>query len=407
MSAGGPDGGDGGRGGDVVVVADPHCTSLAEYRDRRRFAAAAGRPGAGGGRCGAAGAEVRLRVPVGTVVRDLEGGEVLADLDHPGAEVTVARGGRGGRGNARFATATRQAPRMAELGEPGERRRIELELKLIADVGLVGLPNAGKSTLLAVLTGARPRIADYPFTTLSPNLGVVELDDGRAVTLADVPGIVAGAHRGAGLGLDFLRHLDRTTALLHVVDAAAGPQAAREAWRTVVEEMQAFRPHLLCRPTLVVLTKIDLPEGRRTAAELGPELEAVSVSGVTKEGLDVLRRRLAGLLPARLSAGGVFLPPASGPAAAVRRYRRRPQRLGDVEVIREPDAFRVRGTVLERAVAMTDLDNQEAVLHLARRLRRAGVEAALVAAGCREGDTVRIGNVEFTWHDVPDVAGPR
>lgn len=397
MPAGGPDGGDGGRGGDVVVAADPSVRSLAEYRDRRRIVAQSGRPGAGGHRHGADAPPVRLLVPVGTEVRDAETGELLADLDHPGAEVVVAAGGRGGHGNARFATARRRAPRIAELGEPGERRRVVLTLKLIADIGLVGLPNAGKSTLLAALTGARPKVGDYPFTTLTPNLGVLEFEDGVTATIADVPGIIAGAHRGAGLGLDFLRHVERTRALVVVVDAAVGPEAARQALATIAAELAAYREDVARRPRLVTLTKIDLPAGRETAEILAREIpEAIPVSGLTGEGCEDLRRRLRELLaslPRPASRGQV--------PQAVRRYRRRPQRLGDVEVVREGDAFRVRGAAIERVVAMTDLDNEEAVLHLARRLRRAGIEDALVAAGCREGDTVRIGDAEFVWQDAP------
>src|SRR5205807_1585277 len=300
-----------------------------------------GRPGEGGLRAGRRGSLVELRVPAGTEVRDAASGELLADLVEHGARMVAAGGGRGGRGNARFTSAVRQAPRLGKLGEPGEKRRVDLELKLIADIGLVGLPNAGKSTLLAALTRARPKIADYPFTTLHPNLGVAELEGERTVVLADVPGLIEGAHRGAGLGLDFLRHLERTRVLIHVVDASQGVEAARRALAQVTSELGAFSPGLAARPAVVALAQ---------------------------------------------------------PGGAHRVYRRQPSRLADITVERDDGAFRVRGAAVERAVAMTDLDSEEAVGRLQRRLRGAGIDDALAAAGCAEGDTVRIGPAEFTFH---------
>ena len=405
---GGPDGGDGGRGGDIVVVAEPGVSTLGEYRERRRFRAAAGRPGAGALKHGRDGADVRLRVPVGTVVSDAQTGEPIADLAAAGAVVVAAAGGRGGRGNARFATAVRQAPRIGELGEPGQGRRLHLELKLIADVGLVGLPNAGKSTLLAALTGARPKIAGYPFTTLSPNLGVAELEGGRTLVVADVPGLIEGAHGGAGLGIDFLRHLERTRVLLHLVDAGDGVEAARRALATVAAELAAFSAALAAKPTLVVLTKVDLPEAAAAAAELAATISGVHrVSAATGAGCAELLAAAAEAVEA--AAGAEAVAPPAGVQGGHRVYRQRPERLGDVRISVEPDGFRVTGRSLEREVAMTDLDSDEAVLRLQRRLRAAGVDAALAAAGCRQGDTVRIGDTEFSWEDddlaVPDRDG--
>jgi GTPase len=393
VPAGGPDGGDGGRGGDVVVVADSSDTSLTAYRDRRRFAAENGRPGGGGRRSGRDGDSVLLHVPPGTVVR--EGEQVIADLDRRGATVVVARGGRGGRGNARFATATRQAPHIGEVGEPGEGRRVVLELKLIADVGLVGLPNAGKSTLLAAMTAARPKIAAYPFTTLHPNLGVAELEGGGTLVVADIPGLIAGAHLGAGLGLDFLRHIERTRVLVHVVDAASGVAATEAAVATVTDELQAFSAPLAERPTLLAFNKIDLPEGAAAAPlllESHPGSFAVSAAAGT--GVEPLLERAA--VAAARAAGDA---PAEPAPASHRTYRRALPAASELQVTREDGSFRVSAPDVERMVAMTDLDSDEAVTRLQRRLRRRGVDEALAAAGCKDGDDVVIGDFEFTYVD--------
>ena len=392
VPAGGPDGGDGGHGGDVALVADSHDTSLGAFRERRLYRAEDGRPGEGGRRSGHDGIDLLLHVPAGTVVSD--GGSVVADLDVPGARVVVARGGSGGRGNARFATSTRQAPRVGELGDRGERRSLHLELKLIADIGLVGLPNAGKSTLLAALTGAHPRIAEYPFTTLYPNLGVSETSSGRTLILADVPGLIAGAHEGAGLGQTFLRHLERTRMLVHVVDASAGPDAARMAISVIEDELRAFDPLMAERPRLLALNKIDLPEGAATAATLSQVRgDAFAISAATREGCQAL-----------LEAAAALTERTPAPAAAVvsegtehRRYTHRSERA--YAISREGDAFRVSGAAVERAVARTDLANDDATALLQRRLRRTGVDDALRAAGATEGDTVRIGDSEFVFSE--------
>jgi GTP-binding protein len=326
--------------------------------------------------------------------------------------VVVAAGGRGGRGNTRFTSSTRQAPRIGELGEPGEKRQVRLELKLIADIGLVGLPNAGKSTLLAALTGAHPRIAAYPFTTLVPNLGVAELDGGRTVIIADVPGLIEGASHGAGLGLDFLRHLERTRVLVHVVDAAPGADAALLALAQVTEELRAFSETLAAKPTLVALNKVDIPEGAAAALELvGGRLPgAWPIAAATGEGTRELIDAAAARVWEERAAEGAARAAAASSASAIepqRVYRqRRRGGLGEFSVGHEEDgAYRVAGPAVERAVAMTDLDSDEAVAHLQRRLRQAGVDRALREAGCRAGDTVRIGAAEFEWSD-EDVAPP-
>ncbi len=377
----------------MLVVADSTDTTLSGFRERRRFAAEHGRPGGGGKRSGHDGADLTLSVPVGTVVR--EGDRVLADLDHPGAVAIAARGGRGGRGNTRFATATRQAPRAGELGDPGERRRLHLELRLIADVGIVGLPNSGKSTLLAALTGAHPKIAAYPFTTLHPNLGVAELEGGHTLVLADVPGLIEGASHGAGLGLEFLRHLERTRALIHVVDASAGVEAAHVALATVRAELVAYSAELAARPSVYAFNKIDLPGAADAASVLAGELRgSFRISAQTGEGC---RELLAAAAELAAQARRESPPPAT--LGLHRVYRPRPRRVTSSDVIREPDGFRVAGELVERMVVRIDLDNDEAVARLQRKLAASGVDAALAAAGCREGDTVRIGDAEFVYSE--------
>ena len=409
---GGPDGGDGGWGGSVVLVVEPGDSSLSRYRERRRFHAPDGRPGGGALRSGRDGPDLVLPVPPGTVVTDAESGELIGDLASPGQRLVIAEGGRGGRGNAHFAGAVRQAPRIADLGDPGAQRRIHLELKLIADIGLVGLPNAGKSTLLAALTGARPKVAAYPFTTLHPNLGVAEMSGGHTLVLADVPGLIEGAHDGAGLGIEFLRHLERTRVLIHVVDCAAGAAEARRAIEQVVAELGAFSPQLAERPTLVALNKIDLPEAGEAAGELEPEFPgAHRISAAGGIGTRDLLEAAADLVAAARHAaagptagssgeagGGQGAGEADAAAGGHRIYRHVSHEPGPPRVERDPDgAYRVIHPAVLRIVERTDLDEEEAVAVLHRRLAAAGVDAALAAAGCQDGDTVRIGSAEFTF----------
>ncbi|MGA8207730.1 MAG: GTPase ObgE [Candidatus Dormiibacterota bacterium] len=401
---GGPDGGDGGRGGDVIAVAESSLTSLQRYQLSRSFKAATGGAGGPSRRHGADGKSVTLAVPPGTLAWDVETGELLADLDRPGASAVLARGGRGGRGNVHFASPTHQAPRRRELGEPGAATRVRLELRLIADIGLVGLPNAGKSTLLARLTGAHPKIAAYPFTTLTPNLGVAELGDGRTLTMADVPGLIEGAHEGAGLGLAFLRHLARTRALIHVVDASLGEEAIATAYQQVCAEMQLHSAALNDKPTLVALNKIDLldpgevaPLASRLAALLPETVSVVAISAATGAGGDELllaAEDLLGRAPDNLAAapqdGGFRL--YRGPRGVSREF----------SVDREGDGFRVVGESLERLIAVTDLDDDSSLLRLQRQLVRIGVERALLVAGAREGDEIQIGDEAFTFYPDPD-----
>jgi GTP-binding protein len=304
---GGPSGGDGGRGGDVILRVDPNLNTLLPFRYRRIFRATRGAHGEGSRRSGRGGRDAVVAVPAGTIVLDDASGERVADLVRPGDEVVVARGGAGGRGNAHFATPTRQAPREAEPGQPGEERVLRLELRLIADAGLVGLPNAGKSSLLARISAARPKIADYPFTTTEPMLGVVPLPNTDGIVVADIPGLIEGAHRGAGLGHEFLRHIDRTRVLVHVVDlSAADPDAAIEV---VARELRQHSPALAARPALFVGNKVDLPEARARAGAFLAERAArgepaVAVSAATGEGIPALVTAMVRLLAAASAADG-------------------------------------------------------------------------------------------------------
>ena len=388
---GGPDGGDGGRGGSVYLVASSSVSTLLEFSNRRHFRAGRGGSGAGAKKHGKAGENVRILVPLGTVVTT--DGELLADLSQADEEVMVARGGRGGLGNVHFVTSTNQAPTVAQKGEPGESRWLVLELKTIADVGLVGYPNVGKSSLLAALTAATPKIGDYPFTTLEPNLGVAERGDFTFV-LADIPGLIEGAHRGVGLGHQFLRHVERARVLLHVVDATVSdPVATYEAVR---EELELYNPALAAKPELVALNKIDRPDVRGRVPELlarfkeaWPELNVVAVSALTTRGVDQLVARLADTLAALPKE----LP---SPSQTMKVYRMPPTDEGwTIDV--ESDGYRVRGKRVERVVAMTDLTNPDAVEMLQGTLKRMGVLQALEAAGVGSGDTVHFGNVELEW----------
>lgn len=281
---GGPDGGDGGDGGSVILLGSDRLQTLADFEYRRRYAAERGEHGKGKNRHGARGSDVRLLVPLGTDVFDAASGDKLGELIEPGQELKVAAGGRGGRGNARFATAVNQVPRQAEAGMPGDERRLRLVLRLLADIGIVGLPNAGKSSLLAVLTRARPRVAAYPFTTLTPNLGVLTTRDFR-FTVADMPGIVSGAHQGKGLGLCFLRHIERTRMIVVVVDAAAG--SLEQDYRQVCDEIRRYDPTILDRPRLVALNKVDLLPSRRPGVKL--DVPSCWVSALTGSGVDRLK----------------------------------------------------------------------------------------------------------------------
>jgi GTPase len=375
---GGPDGGDGGRGGDVVFRASRNVHDLAWFADNPHLKAEVGKPGARARRDGAKGKDLVITVPDGTVVADEHG--LIADLVGEGSEAVVARGGRGGRGNVRFASAKNRVPKTAEAGEEGEERRLLLELRTVADVGLVGLPNAGKSTLLSRLTAATPKIADYPFTTLTPNLGVAEAGEERFV-VADIPGLVEGAHRGKGLGHRFLRHVTRCRALVLVVDLSSPDPAADLI--TVREELRAYDPELAEGRSLVVGAKADIVQDPQEAADA---IRALPVSAVTGEGLDLLAAQLE-----TMSRQAAAEEAPRTPYVVVRPGRPR------FTVAREDGGWRVRGRNVERWVRETDIDDERELTRLQRRLIKEGVERQLTKAGAHRGDEIRISDRAFEF----------
>lgn len=402
---GGPDGGDGGRGGSVYLEADAGLNTLVDFHYHPHHHARSGGKGGGQQKHGAKGKDLILKVPAGTAVRTAETGELVADLVEPGQRVMVARGGRGGLGNTHFATSTHQAPREAQRGEPGEELWLQLELKLIADVGLVGFPNAGKSTLLSVISAAQPKIADYPFTTLVPNLGVVEVGDvsrgaGTTFVVADIPGLIEGAAQGVGLGHEFLRHVERTRLLLHLVDGGAVDREPWDEFEAINAELRQYGTNLASRPQVVVYTKMDLPEAQerwpalqRRAEEAG--WPAMAISAATRQGVADLvnytARRLQELRTEeaeRAARDGLPIP-----AGAVLR----PQPEDAYTIERTPDGFRVRGKRIERLVAMTDPENSEGMTRLEGHLRRLGVTTALERAGVEPGDRVTFGKITLEW----------
>ncbi|MEV4122691.1 GTPase ObgE [Micromonospora sp. NPDC049645] len=392
---GGPDGGNGGHGGSVSLVVDPQVTTLLDFHFHPHVKADNGKGGAGSNRDGANGHNLVLKVPNGTVVQTTDG-TVLADMVGAGTTFEIARGGRGGRGNASLANAKRKAPGFAELGEPGDQLDIVLELKSVADVGLVGFPSAGKSSLISVISAAKPKIADYPFTTLVPNLGVVRMDN-HTFTVADVPGLIPGAATGKGLGLEFLRHIERCAVLVHVIDSAT-----LEPGRDPVADIDAIEAELsqygglTDRPRLVAVNKVDVPDGRDLAEIVRPDLEergyrVFEVSAATREGLKELTYAMAELVEAERKAA----PPAEPTRIVIR-----PMAVDDDGFTITADAdgsFTVRGVRPERWVKQTNFDNDEAVGYLADRLARLGVEDKLAKAGAQPGDLVRIGEREFDW----------
>lgn len=381
---GGPDGGDGGDGGSVIVAADPSVATLLDAKDHPHVTATRGGHGEGSRRQGARGEDRRVRVPPGTLVYD-DAGTLLADLAAAGDELVAAHGGHGGRGNARFASATRRAPTFAEKGEPGEHLDLRLELRLLADVGLVGFPNAGKSTLIARVSAARPKIADYPFTTLVPNLGVVRRND-ESFVMADIPGLVPGAHEGKGLGDRFLRHVSRAAAFVFLVDLGAIDRDPAADCATLRLELERFDPDLAGRPFLVAANKVDAHRDRLDDVLVSTE-GALVISAVTGEGIDELLDSLFAMVSE-----------ACSDRPATMSYVRHVTRDDPIKAQRDDDGvWRVRGRRAERAVAVTDMDNDEAVTRLQRRLIAMGVEQALSSAGATEGDEVRIGETSFDF----------
>ncbi len=385
---GGPNGGDGGRGGDVVLQVDPRLNTLRHFDNNRLYIAEDGKRGGSSNKTGATGAATVLEVPPGTIVRDADTGELVADLTGDNERAIVTFGGRGGRGNARFKSATHQAPRMAERGEPGGIRSLALELKLIADIGIIGVPNAGKSTLLSVISGAKPKIANYPFTTLIPNLGVVKLDY-QEMIFADIPGLVEGAHQGVGLGHSFLRHIQRTRLLVHLLDGTSDNPVAD--YNQINTELTLFNEKLLEKPQVVVLNKVELPQTmthwdavQKAAAADG--YPAFAISAFTREGVQALLYTLKEMRDAL---------PAPAMTEEVPVFTLEDEEVFEVKV--EDGMFYVTGARIERAAAMTYWQYDEAVVRFHRILTALGITDALLAAGVEEGDTVIIGEHELEW----------
>lgn len=390
---GGPSGGDGGRGGDVVLMVDSGLSTLMDFKYRVHYKAKRGEHGQGSNKFGRGAENLVINVPPGTVVKDAETGDVLADLVENGHSFVVAKGGRGGRGNARFTSPVHRAPDFAEKGEPGEERWIVLELKLLADVGLIGYPNAGKSTLLARMTAATPKIADYPFTTLSPNLGVADpgFGKGSSFVLADIPGLIEGAHEGQGLGHEFLRHIERTRLLVHVIDMSGMERDPLEGFHAINKELVNYSKQLLKKPQLIAANKMDLPKAQENHEKIKPLLEKngyhiIPVSGVTGEGIQQLLQHIGEML---------LKIPKAETMEQVKQYTIVEEE--PFKIDKGGQVFYISGERVERLVAMTDLENESAVKRLQRAFKRMGIDDALKDQGIKPGDTVKIGDSEFYY----------
>jgi len=391
---GGPDGGDGGRGGDVILEVSLSLNTLASFRHRSRFAAADGARGGPNNMSGKGAEDLVILVPPGTLVYDAESGDLLGDLVEAQQRLLVAKGGRGGRGNQHFATPSRQAPRIAEKGEPAVEKRLRLELKLIADVGIVGMPNAGKSSLLAAVSNAKPKIAYYPFTTLEPNLGVAELDMNTTLVLADIPGLVEGAHMGVGLGDAFLRHTQRTRVLIHMLDGLAEDPLAD--FSQINSELALFDPALGKKPQVVAFNKMDMPEARTRWPEVKAALEergypVLAVSALTQENLEPLLWKAHELL--------VNVPEPEPATQVMPVYRAEVDPKAFTIERTDDGGYRVKGEAIERAAAMTYWEEESAVLRFQHLIESLGIYTALRKAGVKEGDTVYIGDYELEWTD--------
>ncbi len=393
---GGPDGGDGGKGGNAVAQIYDHLNTLVDQYYTQHYKAGNGVHGSGNNRHGKDGPDAIVQLPPGTIIRDADSGELLADLTSPGQMAVLVSGGLGGRGNARFKSSTNQVPRVAEKGEPGEEKMLELELRLIADVGLVGYPNAGKSSLLARVSAAKPKIASYPFTTLSPILGVVRVDEEKSFVLADIPGLIEGAHSGVGLGDEFLRHISRTRVLIHIIDAASiDNRDPVDDFRKINEELALYDARLSKLPQVIAANKMDLPQAKAGLEKLQEHLNTdkaiIPVSAATGEGLTLLLYSAFSLLEDAIRSGNEQ---KSEPQEDILAYVYDGRGLA---VTKDGPKYVLTGKAVRRAVVMTDLENDQAVIMLHKRLKQMGVIRALAQAGARDGDTVVVDDTEFIF----------
>ncbi|WP_339250501.1 GTPase ObgE [Paenibacillus sp. FSL P2-0136] len=398
---GGPAGGDGGRGGDVIFRVDEGLRTLMDFRYQRHFKADKGIKGRNKSQHGANADHMIVRIPPGTVLIDDDTQEILADLTRHGQQVVVARGGRGGRGNTRFATANNTAPELAENGEEGQERYIVMELKVMADVGLVGFPSVGKSTLLSVVSAAQPKIGAYHFTTITPNLGVVDVGDGRSFVMADLPGLIEGASEGVGLGHEFLRHVERTRIIIHVVDMSGSEgRDPFEDWVLINDELRQYNAALIDRPQIVAANKMDMPDSeenlasfRERVAELRPDLEIMPISSLTRQGVQELLYRATDILDS------IPVAPVVEEVAGKERkvYKLEAEEDNSFTITRDNEAFVVNSPRIERMIKRMQLSTHDAILRLARTLRHMGVDAELRRRGAVEGTIVRIADFEFEF----------
>ncbi len=397
VAKGGPNGGAGGRGGDVILVVDPGMNTLLDFRYKRKFKADRGGDGQKNTMHGASAEAIRIKVPQGTVVKNADTDEIMADLTTIGQEVVIAKGGRGGRGNARFPNSINRAPMYAENGEPGESFDLKLELKLLADVGLVGYPSVGKSSIITRVSAARPEVAAYHFTTLTPVLGVVSLDQGHSFVMADIPGLIEGAHEGVGLGHDFLRHVERTKVIIHVLDASGlEGRDPLEDYEKINRELELYNKRLATRPQIVAANKMDLPEARENYARIEQYMkehgkEVFAVSSATGEGLKPLMERVSQLL-------AEYVEEVDETEEVARYYQPGDEKA--ITISRDDDgAYVVKGRYLEKKIAMTNFGNPEAVRRFQVFWKKSGIEAAVKEKGIQEGDTVRIADMEFEYRE--------
>ena len=397
VAAGGPDGGDGGRGGSIYFRVDPNANTLIDFRFTKKFKAQDGENGSGGHKYGKSGEDLYIDVPAGTIIKDAETGKIVADLSEQGQVELILKGGRGGKGNSHFATSTRQVPRFAQAGEDGEEKEIILELKLLADVGLLGFPNVGKSTFLSVVTDAKPKIANYHFTTIEPNLGVVKTKNGDSFVIADIPGIIEGASEGVGLGIQFLRHVERTRLLLHVIDASGieGRNPVQDFY-TINEELKGYSEKLSERKQIIVANKIDVmqdDEGLKELEALAQKegMEIFEISGVTGEGVTELLNRVSEVLKT--------LPKEEMVEAEERIVYTLEEGKDEWTIRKDGEMFIIEGKAINRLMGRINIDDNESMYYFQKNLKTMGIEDELKRQGVQEGDLVKVLNWTFEWYE--------